>query len=966
MYSAALINRVIFLVFSTFLLASCGGGSADQPSQVELAVSPNNPLAQPQSAGQNSAPIARIGGQYEILPVRTGDTVQLSGSASYDPDGDPLTYQWTLVAKPARSLAFLNDDAAETTEFVADVDGDYSVELVVSDSTSYSDPANVTISVIDFTPMKLNWGMHKDYGNGEDPDVAINNHGIIVQVFESPKELSTVLYYRVGVARGGLVGWGDRKKLGDDADDDGLFPSVDINDAGTVVAIWGNWDLTYRVGVVDTDSKTIDFGSTKEDFESGVQASIAINNNGQVIEVHRSRGCTPLGTFGCQLLYRVGTVNVSNRSISFGSERDNLSKGRRPAVDLNDNNEVIIVREHSSTGDQSLYYQTARLNPGAKTLSRRESGEYDHGAYPDVAINNAGRIVEVHKSQGKDTLWSAAGWLQDNGRPALGNARPYSVGIATSVGMNDLDTFIAVNDTRIDNLFYQFSRDFPAPKNTDRWMELTRTMHRKTLRYVTLPGTHDSGAYELFTTVDGDPYAARAPDMTVIEIIDILGTICDLPLPGLYTNWLGWLCKAWVPTPVEFNENGHDIALTQSRSIGKQLDDGIRVFDLDITKRDGRFHMYHGLLGNKLDIALAEIREFVERTSAEVVVLEFNSLKIGSNKDDKRDFSREEHEELMEMIVASLGDRMAKQAGPDESENLRELLDTQLRDLTEDGSLVIAVLACELDDCNSANLEFSEYFWGLEWASLYWAGQETTTDLELQESGIYTDYETWLTDHRDRLFKQIQTLTASAEPFKDAVRDGNEIITGQVFFRRIVFQDYWPSLHKLSQDANHHLSHQLSKFLQSETGTAPNAITTDFYEESDVVKRSIELSARCNEAAITGAIDVDSPNLWPPNHKMVEVKVDVSGLQSANPDSFGAKITDVEIFESDRKSGENIYLPNNFEPDYEVVDDLSVLLRSERDGQADERQYVLEITAWDCSGDYEFKTPVRVSHDQSD
>ena len=337
---------------------------------------------------------------------------------------------------------------------------------------------------------------------------------------------------------------------------------------------------------------------------------------------------------------------------------------------------------------------------------------------------------------------------------------------------------------------------------------------------------------------------------------------------------------------------------------------------------------------------------------------------VGNSKDDKRSFTREEHEELMAMIVGSLGDRMAKQTGPNASENLRELLDMQIRELTEDGSLVIAALACELDDCDPDNLELSEYFWGLESASLYSAGQETTTDLVFQEDSMYKDYEKWLNKSPQRLFKQIQTLTASSEPFKDAVLTGDEIITGQVFFRRIVFQDYWPTLHKLSQDANHHLSTQVATFLDSEWGAAPNAITTDFYEESDVVTRCIELSARCNETAITGELYVDSPKKWPPNHKMVEVAISVDALDSANPESFGAKITGVNIIEPDRKTGENIYEPNNFEPDFEIIDDLKVLLRSERGGRSKEREYIINVLTWDCSGDYSFEASVTIAHDQ--
>jgi hypothetical protein len=324
----------------------------------------------------------------------------------------------------------------------------------------------------------------------------------------------------------------------------------------------------------------------------------------------------------------------------------------------------------------------------------------------------------------------------------------------------------------------------------------------------------------------------------------------------------------------------------------------------------------------------------------------------------------------MSKVIASLGDWMEMHEGFDRQQNRQELLDTQLRDLTAAGSRIIAAYGWK--DDRAFDAEFSRYFWGLGKEpidKLFSTAQETTPKLGDQATKTLEEFEEWANSDRPRLSKLIQTLTASRDfggdldKFKELVANDNEIITSQVFFRRFVFQDYWPTLHKLSQDANHHLSHQLSTYL-SETETAPNAITVDFYEESDALRHAIELSARCNETAITGELYVDRPKNWPPNHKMVEVTISVDALHSANPESFGAKITSIDIIEPDRKTGENIHEPNNFEPDFEIIDDLKVLLRSERDGRATEREYIINVLTWDCSGDFEFETSATVAHDQ--
>ncbi len=56
----------------------------------------------------NDAPVADAGGDQ--IGVAAG-TVNLDGSASFDPDGDPITYQWTQIAGP--SVAITNATSAK-------------------------------------------------------------------------------------------------------------------------------------------------------------------------------------------------------------------------------------------------------------------------------------------------------------------------------------------------------------------------------------------------------------------------------------------------------------------------------------------------------------------------------------------------------------------------------------------------------------------------------------------------------------------------------------------------------------------------------------------------------------------------------------------------------------------------------------------------------------------------------------
>ena len=62
-----------------------------------------------------------------------GQEVALDASLSADPDGDPLTYAWRLVAHPAAAAARMDPDDELLTRFVPDAPGVYVVSLTVSD-----------------------------------------------------------------------------------------------------------------------------------------------------------------------------------------------------------------------------------------------------------------------------------------------------------------------------------------------------------------------------------------------------------------------------------------------------------------------------------------------------------------------------------------------------------------------------------------------------------------------------------------------------------------------------------------------------------------------------------------------------------------------------------------------------------------------------------------------------------------
>lgn len=85
--------------------------------------------------------------------VATGQPVTLDGSASYDPDGDPLTFAWSLDSKPSGSTAALDNATAVKPTFTPDLEGTYNVSLSVSDGT-LQNPCMLTITAT--APKRLN------------------------------------------------------------------------------------------------------------------------------------------------------------------------------------------------------------------------------------------------------------------------------------------------------------------------------------------------------------------------------------------------------------------------------------------------------------------------------------------------------------------------------------------------------------------------------------------------------------------------------------------------------------------------------------------------------------------------------------------------------------------------------------------------------------------------------------------
>ena len=101
--------------------------------------------------GMNRAPVANAG--FDLNGTET-ISMTLDGTASFDPDGDDLTYSWSILSAPVGSTASIVGETEATASLTADLEGVYVVELEVSDGEFVStDTAILTVGPFNHPPV---------------------------------------------------------------------------------------------------------------------------------------------------------------------------------------------------------------------------------------------------------------------------------------------------------------------------------------------------------------------------------------------------------------------------------------------------------------------------------------------------------------------------------------------------------------------------------------------------------------------------------------------------------------------------------------------------------------------------------------------------------------------------------------------------------------------------------------------
>ncbi|MFA0570746.1 PKD domain-containing protein [Vibrio gallaecicus] len=135
---------------------------------------------------ENVPPIVR--GTGSPIGAIEGMTIPLDASTSEDPNGDPITFQWSFISKPQASNTVIVSPSSAKPHFLADVAGDYAITVEVSDGELSSFPSRAAHVRVDsltgphakvmidddpnpvLLPYRNTWTIYKTQDSGDLPD----------------------------------------------------------------------------------------------------------------------------------------------------------------------------------------------------------------------------------------------------------------------------------------------------------------------------------------------------------------------------------------------------------------------------------------------------------------------------------------------------------------------------------------------------------------------------------------------------------------------------------------------------------------------------------------------------------------------------------------------------------------------------------------------------------------------------
>jgi hypothetical protein len=358
------------------------------------------------------------------------------------------------------------------------------------------------------TGCDVQFGLSTRFERGKQASVALNGSNWVIETHKSPE--NTDLWYRLGKLNGNIVTWGDSHRIGVGGywpavvlSKQGYVIEVhsdqDDRDGATMYYEAGKIDLNGDV------NQSIDWRVFDTKYDAGFHANIAINDDGVIVGVHESMGSSN------RLYYRRGHLanpaggdfNIIWNSGHYGIGYDN---GARPHIAINNRGQVVEV--HQVNTEHLLHYRRGDITADGAGINFQETVRYnDDGLQPAVALTDNGFVLEVNGRANTVTnhvLDRMVGAL-DTVNPALirwSHARTYdpSAGVRAepSVATNGAYAIQTNEESEVEIApAYPLNYSASAIRNRNDWMrDRLDSLGEKSLSHIVIPGADQAGMYE--------------------------------------------------------------------------------------------------------------------------------------------------------------------------------------------------------------------------------------------------------------------------------------------------------------------------------------------------------------------------------------------------------------------------------------------------------------------------------------
>lgn len=488
--------------------------------------------------------------------------------------------------------------------------------------------------------------------------------------------------------------------------DSGRFNSVTTNER-TVIEVHNSetsGKLWYHIG--KPNKATLEWGDSIP-YSEGFRPAIALNNKNLVVEVHETSNL-----FTNSMYYKIGTLN--DNAIEWWGDDEKYDSGVQPNVAINDYG--VIVEVHKSQAHDQLYYRVGKLN--GQSIKWGKSRDYEKGSKPSVAITNSGLVVTVHQSDEHAKLSYKVGRINGDSIN-WSNSIPYQDGVNPSIAITDDGRLIEVHESQGVTGLWQMSGVINGTSII--WSEASHFDSGST------PKAAISSSGQMAVQVhrsEGLSFGLWYSISKLMNTADFMSLLLpltrDLPLKnmvfpashdaGMYTHGLESLGK------------------TQNLNLYQQLQAGVRYFDL---RPDKNLNIYHGFAGPSVQEVLNNVKDFYKEGHRELTILKFSHF-------DK--FTTTIYDKLKKMINDTIGPWMLRSL----PEGFNRLADVTMGTYIQEKGQILVVI----DEDWAVTDEPKDGFW------VYRDWQDKTADKgDLTVFDIYSNTMSYNTMKDDQLKK---------------------------------------------------------------------------------------------------------------------------------------------------------------------------------------------------------------------